>query len=373
MLYTLLTWCSTIAWAVGCWFLREAEGRGAVLWVWAGSTALVAAYAGAFSLRRARPLELDPAELAQLAEAIDLELLEHHETADIFRFPVLGEIKLWAHGIEPKDLMGRCSNILAGRLDDAEVLIADVATIAATQDRPPPQETVVIFPGGAAGLPPFQLEPRRRLGRRFIPSDVEFDAAGVPDDEGDRQVEVFVRNYRLALVDKKDEDAVRRLFALDTLAFLAARPDWLVSVQSSHLVLSRYKRHFVGEERTALLAEAYALRQQLTRPPTPRDIVVPAPPPVGIRAADLLWALWAAPFLASISGFLAGVTGLLAGIPGAFFAGGPHKWMLEGCALGTAYGPLALMVLVTILGVFSRKKPAATTASGEGSAAPEGG
>jgi hypothetical protein len=365
MLYNLLTWCSTAAWAIGCWLLREAEGRAAVLWLWAGCTALVAAYAAAFSLRRARPLEPDPGRLAELAARIDLRALETYETADVFRFPVLGEIRLWAHHIEPKDLIGRCSNILAGPLGDVEVIAADVATAPMGKDRPPPEETVVIFPNGAAGLPEFQLEPARRFGRRMLRGDVEIDAAEAPDAEARRQVEAFARNYRLALVEMKDEDAVRQVFALDTLAYLAERPDWMASVQGGNLVVSRYKRKFAGEERAALLAEADALRQQLTQSPTRRRVVLPAPPPVAIRAADVLWPLWMAPMLAAIAGFLGGVGGLVVGIPGAFFAGGPQKWMLEGCALGTAYGPLVMMVLVTIIGLFTRKKVPIDAGSGE--------
>jgi hypothetical protein len=335
------------------------------LWLWAGSTALVVMYAVAVSLRRARPLDPDPARLAELAARIDLQALEHYDTADIFRFPALGEIRLMAHAIEPKDLMGRCSNILAGWLGDAEVLVADVATAPATQNRPPPEETVVIFPGGAADLPPFQLEPARRFGRRLFSGDVQFDPGSVLDDEARGQVEAFARNYRLSLVEKKDEDALRQAFALDTLAYLAAHPDWLAGIQGRHLVLSRYKRKFDGDERLALLAEADALRQQLIQPPTPRRVVVPAPPAVVVRVADVLFPLWTPPLLAAISGFLAGVAGLLGGIPGAFFAGGPLKWLLEGCALGTAYGPLAMMALVTILGIFSNKKLPAGATAGE--------
>jgi hypothetical protein len=358
MLYNLLLWCSTIAWAVGCWSLRQAEGRAAILWVSAACGAMVMAYALAFSLRRARPLEPDPGRLAEMAERIDHGGLELYDTADVFRpFPVLGEIRLWAHAIEPKDLTGRCSNILAGRLGDVEVLVADVATAASGKDRPASEETVVIFPGAAAGLPPFQLEAARRFSRRLLRGNVEFDPAEALDDEARRQVEAFARNYRLTLFEMKDEDAVRQVFALDTLAYLAARPDWLASVQGGHLVLSRYKRKFADEERTALLAEADALRQQLTQPPTTRRVVVPAPPPGGVRAADVLWPLWSAPLLAGICAFFAGLTGLLAGIPGALFAGRLKEWMLEGCALGTAYGPLVLTVLLTIAGMFSNKKP----------------
>jgi hypothetical protein len=373
MLYNLLLWCSTIAWAVGCWSLRQAEGRAAILWVSAGCGVMVTAYAIAFSLRRARPLEPDPGRLAEMAERIDHGGFELHDRADVFRFPVLGEIRLWAHAIEPKDLIGRCSNILAGRLGDLEVLVADVATSVASKDRPPPEETVVIFPGAAAGLPPFQLEAARRFSRRLLRGNVEFDPAGTLDDEARRQVEAFTRNYRLTLFEMKDEDAVRQVFALDTLAYLAARPDWLASVQGGHLVLSRYKRMFADEERTALLAEADALRQQLTQPPAPRRVVVPAPPPAAVRASDVLWPIWSAPLLAGISAFFAGLTGLLAGIPGALFAGRLKEWMLEGCALGTAYGPLVLTVLLTIVGMFSNKKPPAGAASEEAFGVAEGG
>jgi hypothetical protein len=344
-MYHLVLLIASIAWAVGCWALRESYGRTAVLWLWVGCGTAFLLFGVAMSTRRAKPVAPDPERDTELARRLDLSSLEFHPTADPARFPVLKGLTL------PGEIgsRGTRANVLAGSLEGTEVLVLDVLRPAPGDKGTPTEgETVVVFPGAARDLPGFFLRPAPRAGSWFESYRLGFDAEAVPDDEGRQRVEAFDRLYSVQPDPVGAGDAVRPVFALDTIAYLASRPDWKVQSQAGHLVLSRHARLVGGEERAALLAEADALRQQLTRPATRDRIIVPEPPPRW-RLATVIYPVMGLPVLALVSGLMAGLFGFITGVFGTFFGGGPVSWMLEAAALGTAYGPLAMTVVIVSL------------------------
>jgi hypothetical protein len=145
--------------------------------------------------------------------------------------------------------------------------------------------TLVLFPGGAAGLPDFFLRSldttRRPLFGLLRPGGVLFDPP-VREEDGAAVAE-FTKRYLLAPLDYPNADAeepalterLRKVFSLEVLRHFADDPGWEVQTRDGHLALWHGKKPCPAADRPALLVDALRIQELLTHDPAGGRTVVP--------------------------------------------------------------------------------------------------
>jgi hypothetical protein len=135
--------------------------------------------------------------------------------------------------------------------------------------------TLVLFPGGAEGLPDFWLHPRRPdpglpggPGITFEAPADHPDAAAI-DRFGkeyrlDPDVRVLLRVEKGAALDPPSLERICRVFSLDALRFFADNPGWHVQAHAGHLALWRGDGVVAAADRPDLLVDALHVQEKLT-------------------------------------------------------------------------------------------------------------
>jgi hypothetical protein len=137
--------------------------------------------------------------------------------------------------------------------------------------------TVVLLP--AEGLPGFEFRPRRPTDRLLSwagATGLRFDAAAVQTTDDADIVNRFEATYRLAIVSpqsmisgavEESDEAVRRVFLLETMRLTLRRSDWTIQSHGGYLACWETPtpwtrpRHGLGTKRRArLVTDAVALR-----------------------------------------------------------------------------------------------------------------
>lgn len=112
----------------------------------------------------------------------------------------------------------KAKRLMRGKLADRETAIIDYQyTTGSGKSSHVHQQTVVVFPDRAKGLPDFRLSPEgflHGLAELFGAQDIDFE-----------QNAEFSTRY---LLKGPDEAAIRKAFTIDVLAWFAGAPGWCV-------------------------------------------------------------------------------------------------------------------------------------------------
>lgn len=135
----------------------------------------------------------------------------------------LADLPLFSRGFHQ-----RATNVLAGRRAGREVRVFDYVYRYREHGKGSTDLTVVLVPGGGAGIPDFVLAPETtldKLGEVFGGKDLDFQANPRISER-----------YRLR---GADEAAIRRAFTPEVLAHFERETGWHVEVSGGHLVAYR--------------------------------------------------------------------------------------------------------------------------------------
>jgi hypothetical protein len=145
--------------------------------------------------------------------------------------------------------------------------------------------TVVVFPGGAAGLPELWLRPLdatpRPLFGLFPKGGVAFDPP--PREEDAASVAFFAKHYLLVPLEippaEEEERAlaerIRRVFSSEVLRHFAENLGWEVQLRDGDLALWHGKKPCPAPDRPALLVDALKIQEVLTQDPPGGRTVLP--------------------------------------------------------------------------------------------------
>lgn len=136
--------------------------------------------------------------------------------------------------------------LMRGKLADRETSILDYRyTTGSGKNSQVHSQTVVVFPGGGPGLPPFQLSPEgflHGLAEVFGAQDIDFT-----------ENEEFSKRY---LLKGPDEAAIRKAFTIDVLSWFAGAPGWSVQTANGQLMVFRGGKLVAPAEIPAFAADA---------------------------------------------------------------------------------------------------------------------
>ena len=154
---------------------------------------------------------------------------------------LVGETPLFKRGHARK-----AQRMLRGRLADRDAAIFDYRyTTGSGKSSHTHLQTVVLFPGGAAGLPDFDLSPEgmfHAVAELFGAQDIDFE-----------QNAEFSKRY---LLRGQDEAAIRRAFTTDALAWFGGAPGWRVQSHQNLLAVFREGKFVAPAEIPSYAAEA---------------------------------------------------------------------------------------------------------------------
>jgi hypothetical protein len=245
--------------------------------------------------------------LAEVAEFRHTPTLDRKELGPLLRLPILKSCSVVRHRLV--------------RLDETLPLeMIDVGQQQGSGRHPyTVWRTVVVFPGGAAGLPDFTLRPLfgspRPLFGLLRPGGVTFDLPAREEDAA--VVAAFGKYYLLAPPDVPADEAAERalaeqirwVFSLNVLRYFADNPGWDVQACDGHLALWQGKLAWPVEHRPTLLVDALRVQEMLTHEPAGGRTLVPG----GYRrdmyhVADTVGAVSVG---AVFGGFLGAIVGLI--------------------------------------------------------------
>lgn len=301
-------------------FVGETGLRGLLLGALAVGGAL-----GAVAMLRYRPRPAADEDLAKVCQAVHLcyhPVAPREQLRTLVSRPPVN--RLWK-GQHP----GR--NLVEGKTGEVEFLLVDCPRRTGWQ-------TVAVFRGPNGALPDFRLRPRSVWDRLIGFEGLGFDESGLPERE-QRALARFASEYVLQAAEGQDE-AVRRLFTAEVLAFFAQRPGWSLAAYQG--VLAVWQRrldaaataelhldeqvvhlapHGEAARRLDLLGTAQQIRRQLTRPYT-AGLVVARPRGRGVRLGTFLTAVFHGALVGAWLGVGAGLLlafaeGLTTGVRGA--------------------------------------------------------
>jgi len=258
---------------------------------------------------------------------------------------------------------GWAGNLMTSRGDGQSVSVLDVTTIVGSgRGARSYNRTVALLPSASEGLPDFELRPRSfvvQLKAGFGMEGVTFTQEGLAPAVAE-VVREFGRHYHLSSGSElfaaqmgwstsEDDEAIRRAFPLEVLAYFAANPGWRVQSAGGNLALWRGDQFCPASDRQRLLTGALEAAHALRRGSDP-EVASPvmAGPPQDEAVARQVVGLVLGAFL----GFVAGVWVFLAVAMGLGFPAPPEPgvriWIqrfLLGC-------PLIGLVLGALLGRF---------------------
>jgi hypothetical protein len=160
------------------------------------------------------------------------------------RLPELGDFTLFGRGHSHK-----AHNLMAGRIGDADVLLLDYQYVTGHgKTQQTHNQTLVLLPGAAAGLPPFQLAPATfmdKLGKLFGSKRIEFP-----------ETPEFSKRYRLT----GPEEAVRPLFTEEARLHFLERPGWAMETLDGAMLIYRNEKRVKPENCPQLVADALVIR-----------------------------------------------------------------------------------------------------------------
>jgi hypothetical protein len=226
---------------------------------------VLGAVTGARQARQEQQYQEDLTGLAEVTEFRHTPRFDRKELGPLLRLPVFKSCSAVRHRLV--------------RLDETLPLeMIDVSHLEGSgKHRQTVWRTVVVFPGGAAGLPDFWLRPLdtspRPLFGLLPPGGVLFDPP--PREEDAAVVAYFAKHYVLVPIDLPFAEAeeralaerIRRVFSLEVLRHFAANLGWELQARGGHLALWRGKRPCPVADRPALLVNALRIQEVLTHDP----------------------------------------------------------------------------------------------------------
>lgn len=143
----------------------------------------------------------------------------------------------------------RASNLMTGETAGQPVELFDYRFVTGSgKNQTTHNQTVVVFPQGARGLPDFELSPENilhKIGQVFGYQDFDFE-----DDPE------FSKSY---LLRGRDEPAIRNTFTGSVRAFLAQHRGWTVQTRAGAALLCRERRRVKPEDLPGFLADALSI------------------------------------------------------------------------------------------------------------------
>jgi MFS family permease len=230
-------------------------------------------YTGVVQARQEQQYEEELTGLAEVTEFRHTPRPDRKELGALLTLPILKTSSEFRHRLV--------------RLDDSLPLeMIDVSHLQGSgKHKQAVRRTVVVFPGGAAGLPDLWLRPLgpapRPLFGMFPKGGVTFDPP--PREEDANFVAFFAKHYLLAPLEippaEEDERAlaeqIRRVFSLEVLRHFAENLGWEVQTRDGHLALWHGDKPCPAPDRPALLVEALQFQEALTRDPPDGRTVLP--------------------------------------------------------------------------------------------------
>ncbi len=338
MFYRTLPLVFPALWAAGGWVLWQRYGDDALFGVATGCVVLLLGLLAIEFARPARRLKPDPERIGRLVADIAIDRLAYLESAGAAELPLVKELEfLFLPDLSDHESW-RAREILSGPVGDQTVVVFDHAPQPAEEDGESGRQTTIVFLDAWRGRPNFVIVPQDGLGSLLRSQGFPvFDARGLPAEDR-RAFARFVSHYQLHGFDLGDEDALRQAFPLDTLAFLGEHPAWSIRGHRGHLVLGLSNQTFSGRERVALLAEADALREQLTRPASLGRLVLPGRAETS-WVLDWIWVVLLALVVTALAAVLGWVVGGTVGLLAGWFGVAADDWAVVGRNLGVLAGP----------------------------------
>jgi hypothetical protein len=230
--------------------------------VGAASGALLGLYGGMARARRERLYSESLAEFAREAGFTHTPQPGPEQLALLKTFPLLGLGTL----LSARHHLARHDERLAVEMFDLDLGEDDVQLAVMT---------LVLFPGGAEGLPDFWLHPRRPDPGLPGGPGITFEApADHPDAAAvarfrkayrlDPDVRVLLRVADGAALDPPSLERICRVFSLDALRFFADNPGWHIQTHGGHLALWRGEGVVAAADRPDLLVDALLVQEKLT-------------------------------------------------------------------------------------------------------------
>jgi hypothetical protein len=148
----------------------------------------------------------------------------------------------------------KAKNVMAGEVGGRAVTLLDFQyTVSSGKNSTTHRQTVAVF-AAAGALPDFDLAPENILHRfagMFGYQDIDF--AHAPE---------FSQRY---LLRGPDEDAVRRVFNTDVLAFFTGEPGWSAQCRGGALAIFRSSKRCKPGETPAFLADCLRIASAFGR------------------------------------------------------------------------------------------------------------
>jgi hypothetical protein len=356
---------TTVAWFVinhshrvnGVGLLQRQEWPLSSVYVCAALGAALGAVGELVGARRARR---HARQLLEFADSLGFGFSPRVAADDFAEWRSLPAFQKWSGGC----------NRLSGQVAGVPVEMLDYTMVQRGDDGDSTShQTVVLLPTGERDLPTFELQPRtltvKILSAMGVP-DVAFAAEGVPEEEA-KAVEDFGKRYHLSAGleaevarlgqreagDAAAEAAIRAVFPVDVLTFLADHPGWHVQGAGRCMGLWRPNKVVAAADRPTFLAEALAVRAALVESASDGEPTLPAPPGAARGPAEAAANLAGAGIGAMVGFFGGGALSSCVAMWIFFHARGPGaagfalaSALLAGLVFGGAFGGLFLGLFV---------------------------
>jgi hypothetical protein len=196
-----------------------------------------------------------------MAETCKLMNFSFTEVLPKKQLPELGGFALFKRGHSHK-----AHNLMAGQVGGEDVLLFDYRYITGHgKHQQTHNQTVVLLPGVATGLPDFQIAPATfmdKLGKLFGAKSIDF-----PDTPE------FSKQYRLTGL----EDEVRPLFTNEVRAHFRGNPGWAMETRDGDMLIYRNAKRAAPESCPELIADTLIIRN-LFAPPETAPVEEESPP-----------------------------------------------------------------------------------------------
>ena len=167
---------------------------------------------------------------------------------DLEQIKAVADLPLFGHGHSR-----HVTNVMIGRTGSADVTVFDYQyTTGGGKESHTWRQTVVLYPGGARGLPDFVLAPENvfhKLGQMFGYQDIDFDSSPL-----------FSARY---LLRGPDEAAIRSAFTDEVRGFLEQEQGWTVEVRAGSVGIYRAGKRVKPEELFSRLEQSRAVLRAL--------------------------------------------------------------------------------------------------------------
>jgi hypothetical protein len=141
-------------------------------------------------------------------------------------------------------------NLLEGKVGDADIILVDYRySTGSGKHKQTHDQTVIILPGGAEGLPDFQLTPENffhKIGQLFGYQDINFEESPT-----------FSKRY---LLRGANEPAIRQAFRQEVLDHFAENWGWSVEARGGQLLVCRASNLCNPNKCPEFVAEAARIR-----------------------------------------------------------------------------------------------------------------